>query len=177
VAMVAATSLSTNSAFTCASIQRLSPWRASGVPSWLYRSFQEYLGGAKPSPDSVDLPGWAFIACCAAISSFTYSVGLANRPPCWTALSRMNSTPSAYLLGHSASLAPEVASGGKPDQMGNSPYAASQKAASGSAPRRRESSVEEGSTRIIVDRSGSWRAAWSGNWPGRSLATKVALGD
>ena len=132
-------------------IQRLSPWRASGVPSWLYRSFQEYLGGAKPSPDSVDLPGWAFIACCAAISSFTYSVGLANRPPCWTALSRMNSTPSAYLLGHSASLAPEVASGGKPDQMGNSPYAASQKAASGSAPRRRESSVEEESTRRVVD--------------------------
>jgi hypothetical protein len=47
---------------------------------------------------------------------------------------------------------------------------------SGSAPRGRESSVEEGSTRIIVDRSASWRAAWSGNRPGRSLATKVALG-
>ena len=34
--------------------------------------------------------------------------------------------------------------------------------AAGSALRRRESSVEEGSTRIIVDRSGSWRAAWAG---------------
>ena len=33
----------------------------------------------------------------------------------------------------------------------------------GSAPRRREPSVREGLTRIIVDRSGSWRAAWSGN--------------
>ena len=43
--------------------------------------------------------------------------------------------------------------------------------------RRREPSVEEGSTRIIVDRSGSWRAAWSGNWPGWSLATKAALGS
>ena len=45
-----------------------------------------------------------------------------------------------------------------------------------SAPQRRESSVEEGSTRIVVDRSGSWRAAWSGNWLGWSLATKVASG-
>ena len=54
--------------------------------------------------------------------------------------------------------------------------AAVHESALGSAPRRRESSVEEGSTRIIVDRSGSWRAARLGNWPGRSLATKVALG-
>src|SRR5262245_11731725 len=46
----------------------------------------------------------------------------------------------------------------------------------GSAPRGRESSVEEGSTRIVVDRSGSWRAGWSGNRLGWSLATKVALG-
>ena len=46
----------------------------------------------------------------------------------------------------------------------------------GSAPRRREPSVREDLTRIIVDRSGSWRAARSGNRPGRSLATKAALG-
>src|SRR6476620_1460717 len=46
----------------------------------------------------------------------------------------------------------------------------------GSAPQRREPSVREDLTRIIVDRSGSWRAARSGNWPGRSLATKVTLG-
>ncbi len=46
----------------------------------------------------------------------------------------------------------------------------------GSAPRRREPSVEEDSTRIIVDRSGSWRAARLGNWLGWSLATKAALG-
>src|SRR5262249_44949523 len=50
------------------------------------------------------------------------------------------------------------------------------KSANGSAPRGRETPVEEGSTRIVVDWSGSWRAAWSGNRPGRSLATKVALG-
>jgi hypothetical protein len=36
--------------------------------------------------------------------------------------------------------------------------------------------VREGLTRIIVDRSGSWRAAWLGNWLGWSLVTKVALG-
>jgi len=36
--------------------------------------------------------------------------------------------------------------------------------------------VEEGSTWIIVDRSRSWRATWLGNWPARSLVTKVALG-
>jgi len=38
-----------------------------------------------------------------------------------------------------------------------------------SAPRRRASSMEEGSIRRVVDWSGSWRAAWQGNRPGRSL--------
>src|SRR5215472_1216060 len=46
----------------------------------------------------------------------------------------------------------------------------------GRAPRRREPSVEEGSTRKVVDWSGSWRAAWSGNRLGWSLVTKVAVG-
>src|SRR5207237_9173801 len=45
-----------------------------------------------------------------------------------------------------------------------------------SAPIRRRSLVEEGSTHVIVGRHGSYRAAWSGNWPGRSLGTKSALG-
>src|SRR5262245_10530970 len=45
------------------------------------------------------------------------------------------------------------------------------------APRGREPSVREDLTRIIVDRSGSWQAARRGNWPGRSPATKAALGD
>jgi len=36
--------------------------------------------------------------------------------------------------------------------------------------------VREDLTGIIVDRSGSWRVALSGNWLGQSLATKVALG-
>ncbi len=36
----------------------------------------------------------------------------------------------------------------------------------GRAPRRRESPVEEGSTQTVVDRSGSWRAALSGNRQG-----------
>ena len=44
------------------------------------------------------------------------------------------------------------------------------------APRGRELSVREGLTRIIVDWSGSWQAARPGNWPGRSPATKAALG-
>jgi len=44
------------------------------------------------------------------------------------------------------------------------------------APRGRELSVREGLTRIIVDWSGSWQAARSGNWLGRSPATKAALG-
>jgi len=38
-----------------------------------------------------------------------------------------------------------------------------------SAPRRRASSMEEGSIRRVVDWSGSWRAARLGNWPRRSL--------
>jgi len=44
------------------------------------------------------------------------------------------------------------------------------------APRGRELPVREGLTRIIVDWSGSWQAAWPGNWLGRSPATKAALG-
>ena len=44
-------------------------------------------------------------------------------------------------------------------------HAPRHESAIGSAPRRREPSVREGLTRIIVDRSGSWRAAWSGNRP------------
>ena len=44
------------------------------------------------------------------------------------------------------------------------------------APRGRELPVREGLTRIIVDWSGSWQAARSGNWLGRSPATKAALG-
>jgi hypothetical protein len=44
------------------------------------------------------------------------------------------------------------------------------------APRGRELSVREGLTRIIVDWSGSWQAARSGKWLGRSPATKAALG-
>jgi len=36
--------------------------------------------------------------------------------------------------------------------------------------------VEEGSTRIIVDKSGSWRAVSPGNWWDWSLVTKVTLG-
>ena len=36
--------------------------------------------------------------------------------------------------------------------------------------------VEEGSARISVDESGSWRAVWLGDRPRWSLATKVALG-
>ena len=44
------------------------------------------------------------------------------------------------------------------------------------APRGRELPVREGLTRIIVDWSGSWQAARPGNWPGRSPATKAALG-
>jgi hypothetical protein len=55
-------------------------------------------------------------------------------------------------------------------------FAAPHESGDGSAPRRRESSVREDLTRIVVDRSGSWRAAWPGNWLGWSLATKVALG-
>jgi hypothetical protein len=43
-------------------------------------------------------------------------------------------------------------------------------------PERRVSLVEEGSTRIGVDESGSWRAVWLGDRPRWSLATKVALG-
>ena len=42
-----------------------------------------------------------------------------------------------------------------------------------SAPIRRRSLVEEESTHVIVGRHGSYRAAWLGNWPGRSLGTKV----
>jgi len=42
-----------------------------------------------------------------------------------------------------------------------------------SAPIRRRSLVEEDSTHVIVGRHGSYRAAWLGNWPGRSLGTKV----
>ena len=45
-----------------------------------------------------------------------------------------------------------------------------------SAPIRRRALVEEESTHVIVGRHGSYRAAWSGNWPGRSLGTKSALG-
>jgi len=45
-----------------------------------------------------------------------------------------------------------------------------------SAPRRRGSPVEVGSIQIIVGWSGSWQAARPGNWSGRSLATKAALG-
>jgi hypothetical protein len=45
-----------------------------------------------------------------------------------------------------------------------------------SAPIRRRSLVEEESTHVIVGRHGSYRADWSGNWPGRSLGTKSALG-
>ena len=41
------------------------------------------------------------------------------------------------------------------------------------APIRRRSLVEEDSTHVIVGRHGSYRAAWLGNWPGRSLGTKV----
>jgi len=48
--------------------------------------------------------------------------------------------------------------------------------APGSAPRRRGLSVEEDSTRRVVDWSGSWRAACAGNRMGWSLVTKVALG-
>jgi O-methyltransferase domain/Dimerisation domain len=50
-------------------------------------------------------------------------------------------------------------------RIGNPPtsLAAVHESGFGSAPRRREPSVREGLTRIIVDRSGSWRAAWSGN--------------
>src|SRR5271166_1005382 len=44
------------------------------------------------------------------------------------------------------------------------------------APRGRETPVEEGSIQITVDLSGSWRAAFPGDWAGRSLATKAALG-
>ena len=36
--------------------------------------------------------------------------------------------------------------------------------------------MEEGSIQITVDLSGSWRAAFPGDWAGRSLATKAALG-
>jgi len=45
-----------------------------------------------------------------------------------------------------------------------------------SAPRRRVSPVEEGSTQKVVDWSGSWRAVLPGDWQGRSPATKAALG-
>jgi len=33
--------------------------------------------------------------------------------------------------------------------------------------------VEEESTHVVVGRHGSYWAAWLGNWPGRSLGTKV----
>src|SRR5215469_10771272 len=36
--------------------------------------------------------------------------------------------------------------------------------------------MEAGSIQIIVGWSGSWQAAWLGNRPGRSLATKAASG-
>jgi len=45
-----------------------------------------------------------------------------------------------------------------------------------SAPRGRVSPVEGGSTRRVVDCSGSWRAVWVGNQPDRSLVTKAASG-
>ena len=61
-------------------------------------------------------------------------------------------------------------------QLRNDVVRALKTAGFGRAPRRREPSVREDLTRIIVDRSGSWRASRLGNWPGRSLATKAALG-
>jgi hypothetical protein len=42
-----------------------------------------------------------------------------------------------------------------------------------SAPQRRRSPVEGESIHVDVDEHGSYRAAWSGNWLGRSLGTNV----
>ena len=52
------------------------------------------------------------------------------------------------------------------------PHGSPATAGTGTAPRRRESQWR----RVPPGELSSWRAAWSGNWPGRSLATKVALG-
>ena len=41
------------------------------------------------------------------------------------------------------------------------------------APQRRRSPVEGESIHVDVDEHGSYRAAWSGNWLGRSLGTNV----
>ena len=44
------------------------------------------------------------------------------------------------------------------------------------APQRRRSPVGEGPTHVVVGKRGSYRAVRSGNWPGRSLGRKSALG-
>ena len=71
----------------------------------------------------------------------------------------------ADLVGHQSHFQPQ-----------DSPAVSCRQARVNSAPIRRRSLVEEGSTHVIVGRHGSYRAAWSGNWPGRSLGTKSALG-
>jgi len=42
-----------------------------------------------------------------------------------------------------------------------------------SAPQRRRSPMGGGPIHVNVDEHGSYRAAWPGNWLGRSLGTKV----
>ena len=44
------------------------------------------------------------------------------------------------------------------------------------APQRRRSPVGGGPTHVVVGKHGSYRAAWPGNRPGRSLGTRVRLG-
>src|SRR5207248_5643163 len=43
------------------------------------------------------------------------------------------------------------------------------------APQRRRSPVGGGPTHVVVGKHGSYRAAWPGNRPGRSLGTRVRL--